>query len=232
MRFRLWLIAVGLSAAVAGCGGSTKTVIERVPASASATTASTSSTAPATTAPPAGPPPCASTDVAHAHTTGRCKTPAGNVIHYGPKALTLHLKTLSARVENVRSAGTVSNGGSISATASGEYVIVALTITNETDAPEEFDGISAHQTELIANEKSYTEAFKAENEADQQSFVSQSESIQPGESKTGDVIFDLPPAVARKVLAGEKGGLAVLNFGEESSSTASGFGVISLEMKS
>jgi hypothetical protein len=39
----------------------------------------------------------------------------------------------------------------------------------------------------------YSENFKAENQADQQSFVTQSNTpIQPGGSQTGDVVFDLP----------------------------------------
>jgi len=143
--------------------------------------------------------------------------------------MTLRLKTLSARVEGLRSAGTVATGGTISATANGEYLIVTLKVTNNTDSPETFDGISSHETELVADGKDFTEAFKAENQADQQSFISQSEAIQPGESATGDVVFDVPPAIAAKVLSGQKGGLAILNFGEENSESAPGLGVISLE---
>ncbi len=145
--------------------------------------------------------------------------------------MSLHLKTLTARVVGVRAAPTVSNGPSFTSTANGEYLIITLSISNTTTAPATFDGGGeSNQTVLLADERSYTEAFNAENGDDGDSFITKNEAIQSGESKTGDVIFDLPPKIIQKVLSGAKGGIFIGNFGDDlSSELPTGAGVISLE---
>ncbi len=219
-------LLVGVAVVFTGCG-TTKTVTEKTPPpAASVTTPSTTTTTTAA----AGPTPCATANIAHGTTTGSCTLKAGVVVHYAPRSMPLHLKTLIARVVGVRGASTVSNGSNITSTANGQYLIVTLSITNIMSSPASFDGVGGNQTMLEADEKTYTEAFKAENEADPNSFVTNNESIQPGESKTGDVIFDLPPSIIKKVLGGEKGGVFIGNFGDDlSSELPSGVGVISLE---
>lgn len=85
---------------------------------------------------------------------------------------TLHLKTLNVHVVGVRTASTVSSGTGTSATAKGEFLIVAIGVTTRTSTPETFDGGGFQsQSMLQLNRATYTDDFHAENQADQQSFV-------------------------------------------------------------
>lgn len=162
-------------------------------------------------------------------TQTRCAEKSGQTIALAHGTQPLRLKTLTAQIVGVRTAGSVSSGdGAVSATATGVFLIVTLRVVNRTDAPQTFDGIGAAQVALGLNGATYTESFQAENQADQQSFISQSTPIQPGESQTGAVVFDVPPARARTLRAPDDV-LLVCDFGQSfSSSVPPGAGMISL----
>jgi hypothetical protein len=127
----------------------------------------------------------------------------------------VHLKTLTARVIGVSTAETLS-GSTGSATAIGRFVVVSLAIANQADSPESFDRIGAEQTRFVGNGKSYSEDFNAENGGDPRSCVRAAmtaTSIQPGESATCDVVFDLPASAIERART-DRFSLIVANFGD------------------
>jgi hypothetical protein len=232
MRHRASVVALGglLSLVAAGCGGSTKTVtqkvVDTVTAPAAATTATSS--APITTSTsvttPSGPPSC----TAVAFKTAHC-TLGGVSFTVAHGTQTLRLKTLALNITGVRTTSTVANN-SISATAKGEFLIVTISVTNKTTSPETFDGGGfQQQSELELDGASYTESFHAENQADAQSFITNNSPIQPGESATGDLVFDVPPAEAAKATTDSRDVLIIGNFGDDlSQQQPSKLGLIAL----
>jgi hypothetical protein len=151
--------------------------------------------------------------------TGECVEYPGLRLAAVSRHSTLHLTTLSARVLETRTARSFSVPQVHAAIARGLYLVIGLKITNLTDSPRSFNtnhATSTTQTQLIVGRNTYNDAFKAENTVDPHSFLTQaSRLIKPHESRTGDVIFDLPPAVARGIAAGKakEAGLAISNFG-------------------
>jgi hypothetical protein len=219
--------------ALAACGSTTtrtieKTVTTNAPANSSSTTAVTTPAAAATApkvalAKPGG---CLTTLTPKPRI---CLLGAAK-LHAVPWADTLRLRTLAADLTDVTREGTVSDGSGISATAQGMYLVFALSVHNATYSPETFDD-SQDQTLLFADGRVFTEAFKAENQSDQQSFLSNDTTpIQAGESATGDVIFDVPASIAALVVDHKKGALFVGNFGADITPGApSGTGMFDLE---
>ena len=151
------LLAAVLGLGFAGCGGGTKTVT--VQASTSQTAATTLSDDPlcvngkdsangspctpltsttATTARTtnAGLPDCAS--INDRSFVGRC-THGGVLFTFANRGSTARLKTLSAKVVNVATADSVSNGSGFTANAHGTFVIVTIAVTNRTTSPQTFD---------------------------------------------------------------------------------------------
>jgi len=223
MARRTCLIAALAALGIAGCGGSTKTVTVPTPAR--------------TVTIPAAPQQAATqTTTAASPTECRLALTLPNVSQCSSDGVTaalahgtgvLHLKTLDAQVVAVRKETSISNGAGISATARGVFVIVALKVTNTSASPQNFDGIASNQTLLDLNGDSYSEALDAENQADQQSFLSQGDTIQPGESLTGDLIYDVPPDRASNITTSPYNAVLVDDFGTNMNTTVSG--LISLD---
>ena len=121
---------------LAGCGGTTKTVVETVtspPTTSTPTSATSTSTA--TTTPAA--PDCSSVD---AHTfVGKCTSSNGATFNFVNRDSTGHLQTLDAKVVNVATAQSVSNGSGFTANAHGTFVMVTIAVTNTTHSPQTFD---------------------------------------------------------------------------------------------
>ena len=212
---------------VGGCGSSTKTVTKTVVDTVTVP-AATTSTATATTtaaATPSGPPNCAAVEFRATHCT---LSGVNFTVAHGTQ--TLEMKTLAANIAGVRTASTVSNNG-ISATASGEFLIITIHVLNKADSPETFDGGGfQQQTQLELDGKSYTEDFHAENQADAQSFVTNNSSIQPGEAVNGDLVFDVPPADAAKATTDPRDVLIIGNFGDDlSQQQPSALGLIAIK---
>jgi hypothetical protein len=243
MRVRPWAGVAVAGIFIAGCGGGTKTktVVRTVTATTSTaqtSTASTSSTATTRAATPSGPPPCRQVTSRHDVKPKVCVTPAGSYLKIATDNHPISLKTLTLQFLGARTSPSVSTGsGGVSATANGTFLIVTLKVTNDSNTPqtvESIGGSTFQLSTLTTNSKSYSESFAAENQADQQSFVSQSTTpVQPGASQTGDVVFDLPGSGLATI---RKTGASLLfgNFGSDLStasasnnpSTAFGFMII------
>jgi hypothetical protein len=223
---------VGLLAVIclAACGSSkTTTVVQTVTAPATTTgnaatdTATTPEPTTATTEAPALDP--ATATCAQLHMTrrtgakeGTCHDPDGTKFITVNKAHTVKLKTLTARLNGIRVVDSVStDGGYISKTASGKFVILSVTVANRTSSPQVFQGVGDDTAKLAIDSGVYTQDFDASNQADQASFVSQDDPIQPGGSKTGDLIFDLPSRRVAKVYT--QGVLSVINLGADPETT-------------
>jgi hypothetical protein len=196
--------------AVVACGGSTKTVVETVTAATTSvpTTASVPTT---TTSANAGPPDCTTVNP-HAF-VGKC-TNNGVTLDLVNRGSTAHLKTMNARVVNVNTTQSVSNGPGFTANATGTFVIVTIAVTNTTSSPQTFDeGTSTSQGELEIVKNTYSVSFDAENGDDPRSFLTNNNAIQPGETRTGTIDFDVPTNAAQQVY--RHGALVVANFGDD-----------------
>jgi hypothetical protein len=217
------LVAIGL----AGCGGSTKTVTVATPA---ATTTTTSSSTTSTTA--AGPPSCASVvQASNAKGPGAgirpvvCTGDNGTFIKMASENYPIRLKTLTGQFMGARTATSVGDSSGVAtATASGTFLIITLRITNTSSTPQTVESIGGSTfalSNLSSPVRTYSENFKAENQADQNSFVSQSNTpIQPDASQTGDVVFDIPPS-GMAAIRSHGAGLTFGDFGQDLSTTIS-----------
>ena len=177
---------------VGGCGGTTVKTVTQPPARANA----------ATQPPPVLPP---AQKICKLLQPARVCKFLGRPVNYTPRQETLQLKTLTAKLVGVRAAPV---------TASREYLIATLNIKNDSTSPHTFGSSGTTQTFLVAGGKEHNEAVNAEKN-DPNSFVTKNEPIQPGASKTADVIFAVPPSVATKVIAQKDGGLFIGNLGDD-----------------
>lgn len=199
------VLAVGLLAAtalgLAACGGGaeTKTVIKTVAATTpdSATTETTSSE----------PPSCE--ELADSGGEGLCVEEGGSRVKIANRDTTLVLPELSARYLGYRTAKTLTSSVDTQ-TAEGRFVIIRVRITNKTSSPEVFK--DAKSTALHLGGARYTTHFDAENMPGD-SFVWNDDPIQPGNSRTGTIIFDVP---ARRVAKMEEdGNLLIAQFSDK-----------------
>jgi hypothetical protein len=142
----------------------------------------------------------------------------------------LKMRSLVARVNGIRQAQTVAtDGGYISETASGTFLIFSLTVTNRLDQPIEVGGVGTSLTALVLdNDKQYDEDFDASNQALQTSFLSRDAPVQPDETATGEVVFDLPAKALRRVT--KKGAaLVVAPLGEDVNDDLKRAGIIRIK---
>jgi Domain of unknown function (DUF4352) len=219
-------ITIGLSAilvgALAGAGcGSTTTVTRTVTAAASVppvtvtvpAATSTTATSAEDASSPAGASGCDAKGISGKKGREGICTENGvtvTVVNPGHEA---RLHTLAARFNGCRQASSVSDGFGQSVSARGVFALCSITVRNRSDTPQTFDGIGARQTTLVVDGKQFSQNFDAENQADAKSFITQDSEIQPGESRTGDVVFDLQPRFMRHL--GTSGNLFVVNFGDD-----------------
>ena len=195
---------------------------KEVPKSTGGESQSTAAATPTPTAEASAPPNCREAAVATAST---CEL-EGTIVLVAHGHNELKLRTLAARIEGIRTASSFSSGVGTT-TAHGIFLVISLHLTNMASAPQVFDGIDAKQVALSVSKHYYGESFAAENESDKQSFITNEEPIQPGESKTGDLVFDVPPSVVNEVRTLPESGLFIGNFGDnEIEGTPSGTGLI------
>lgn len=230
MRLSAVGLGVGAGLLLAACGGSTKTIVKTVtaapPAATSATVASpttTTAAATSTTAAAADPTSCDAKGIDPQQLRqGTCVT-KGVTFTVVNKGSVLRMHSLTASLNGIRAADSLSSDVS-SATASGMFVISSLTVTNRLDSPQTFDQIGTAQTQLLLGRQTFTENFDAENGNDPQSCVSKDDAgIQPGESLTCDVIFDVPTSSLAKLTT--NGNISITNFGDDIASSGGPFGV-------
>lgn len=217
---KLILIAIaGAAVSLSACGSSTQTKTVTVSHSA----AVQASTATMTTEPTSSTTTTSTTSTSVCDAKGINSTQlnegscSANGYHYTVvnSNSTLKLKTLSAHLEAVKTADSVSSGYGQTAVAHGRFVIVTLLVLNRLDSPQTFGGVGQQQTALTLRGKAiYSEDFDAENQADQNSCISKDgSSVQPGESTTCDVIFDVPSNRIDQLAT--VGNLVVANFGDD-----------------
>lgn len=206
------LALLAAAASASACGSTTvKTVVKTVDGGAPAVTTATTTTT--TTADDGS---CEALGMnGEQHKEGTC-TEKGVTLTIMDTGHEARLHTLAVVFNGCSPANTVSAGDGIDATAHGTFALCSLTVRNRSDGPQTFAGAGASQTMLVIDGKRFSEAFDAENQADQRSFMSQDGDIQPGESRTGDVIYDLQPRFMKDL--GTTGNLYVVNFGDDISS--------------
>jgi hypothetical protein len=220
-----WGVAAGVAALLAGCGASsTKTVTVTTPATATATTAGSTTAA----ARPAADASCA-TDAHAIETAGyqgpyHCKASGIPTVLVGP-GVPMQMSSMTVRFVSKRVTKTVTNSTlGQSASAQGMFVIVTVTITNNTQMPQLFNQDS--QTVLQIGNSSYSISSKGD-ETDTGSDGWTNE-INPGEHATGDLIYDVPSATVASEYP-THAGVAFVNFGEFlSAGSASQLGILSL----
>jgi hypothetical protein len=119
----------------------------------------------------------------------------------------------------------VVDGTTIShATAKGTFVVVTIRVANHTHMPQLFDPDSQAELEIKSNDYSTsTPGTEADSGTD-----AWDSDIEPGESSTGDVVFDVPTSQAS--LFPQHAALLLVNFGDflQASSRVSEFGLIYL----
>jgi Domain of unknown function (DUF4352) len=138
---------------------------------------------------------------------GRCESEGTTfvVVNHGG---TLKMKTMEVDLLGVKKAKTLSSDLG-SETASGTYVSFKLKVTNLTHTPVEWE---SEQSFLYLDENEYSEDFEVQNGIEQQSVQWKQESIQPDNTVTGTVTFDVPEKVLKKLYS--EGNLDFVNFGE------------------
>jgi hypothetical protein len=201
---------------VIGCGGTkTKTVEKTV--SSPGTPTETQSTA--TTS---GVDDCTAKGITPAQgKEGACTDSAGQKFLVVNRRSTLRMTELRAAVQDVRTEKTLTSNTGTSR-AKGMFLIVTLNVTNKLNQPQKFDSDQNQVILYAGKDKKYTENFDAENGQDQDSFLWKKEDIQPDQTGTGDIVFDVPANIAlgydKPVVGAE---LGVLNFSDASSSASS-----------
>jgi hypothetical protein len=211
------LLLVGAAIVVVGCGSSTKTVVQTVTAPATTLTTATPTATATTNAAESAPPNCQHLPNAPTF-EGNCVV-NGATFLFENKGDTARLKSLAVKINGTSTAQSYSaGGGATSATARGTFVTVNVTVTNRLDSPQQFDESDTGQVQLQVRQATYTPSFEAENQADQKSFLSANlEPLQPGESQSGDVVFDVP--TSRVATALNHGAIVVVDFGSTVSTT-------------
>lgn len=195
---------------------------KEVPKSTGGASQSTTATTPTKTTEASAPPNCREAAVATAST---CEL-EGTTVLVAHGHGELRLGTLAARIEGIRTTPSFSSGAG-TATAHGIFLVVSLRVENLASTPKKFDGVGEKQVALSASKHYYGESFEAENEIDRESFITNEEPIEPGESRVGDVVFDVPPSVVAEVETLPESGLFIGNFGDnEINETPSGTGLI------
>lgn len=130
---------------------------------------------------------------------------------------TLKLPTLWGQLEGVHTAKSLTNDTAV-ATAQGQFLLATLRITNKLPAPQDFDRAHTQQAGVILDGAPYKEDVDAEN-ADSGSCLRQiGGPIRPGDTRTCDVIFDVPASAAADLGKHGSGDLYLVNFGSDLSS--------------
>jgi hypothetical protein len=120
----------------------------------------------------------------------------------------VRIPEVSARLVSIEQVKTLSSDID-TLTANGIYVIFRVAVKNRLNVP---TAVEEGQFVLVVNDKNYTENFDAENGVVEDSFVWQSDDLQPGETRTGALVFDIPTPAAGEVE--RVGNLSVVPFSE------------------
>jgi hypothetical protein len=215
MLKRTWIFVLLAAVLAAGCGG--KSGGKSGSTTNASTTPAATGTAPATST--TSLPDCNAMGI---NPTGMRE---GTCLHGGitwtivNQGHTLVLKTLTAKLVDVRSTKSLSSATAAS-TANGDYVVATVTITNKLQTAQTFDPAGTQQAGLILDGAVFKEATDAENEADANSCLKiHSTPIGASASVTCDVIFDVPRSAAADLGKHGSGDLYIVNFGSDLASS-------------
>jgi hypothetical protein len=112
----------------------------------------------------------------------------------------LRLRTLTAEFVGYTTEDSISSDGGSTTTPSGRFVVVTLHITSEVRSTQSFGGAEG-QTLLTIDETEFSEA----------SFSTARQSIQPGETLTAKVVYDVPAKLLGRLE--ENGAVTIVDFG-------------------
>jgi Protein of unknown function (DUF2510)/Domain of unknown function (DUF4352) len=125
---------------------------------------------------------------------GSCTVKGQDVVVVN-KDSTLELDQLSARLVGISTADTFQGRSPGPKSASGVFVVARVEITNTTDKPQTYDSFG-EATALNLGRDVYTEDFNVENGTATDSFVWRSTDLQPHDSMTGTLVYDVPANAA------------------------------------
>ncbi len=141
--------------------------------------------------------------------SGKCNLDGGTVSFAIPGEIA-RTRGLAAELLDLEVKDTIS-GEFGNATARGSFVIARVALTNLTDGPQDLS-VATDQTLLQLGDNSYSEDFSAAN-ALEDSFVSQSVTIQPDERLEGIYVYDIPAPPAGKLRREPFGSVIIGEFG-------------------
>jgi hypothetical protein len=125
---------------------------------------------------------------------------------------TAKIDTLAVTHNSTEVVESVSSGWQGTKEAKGQFVIVSISVENLTHRPQYLGG---DQGELLLGRDSFTEAFNAANGYLNESCTWKMPEIQPGQSATCSLIFDVPEDAAASLE--KNGNVWVYNFGDSGS---------------
>jgi hypothetical protein len=132
----------------------------------------------------------------------------GVTVTVANRAHWLHGEEYDARVESVRTAATVDK-----LRAHGRFAILTLAIKNTSEIPRGFDRRS-DLVFLLVDQKYFGERRDAERDPALRPLRLRRNSVQPDETTTGTVVFDLPTEHATNLLA-QGSNVIFVNFSDE-----------------
>lgn len=125
---------------------------------------------------------------------GSCTVKGQDVVVVN-KDSTVELDQLSARLVGISTADTLQGRSLGPKSASGVFVVARVEIINTTNQPQTYDS-SGEASSLNLGRDVYTEDFNVENGTATDSFVWRSMELQPHESMTGTLVYDVPANAA------------------------------------
>lgn len=209
------LLALLTALALAACGSSaTRTVVQTVTVGGEPTPTTTfESEPPAATTEEVAETDCDALGInPDVGNEGRCESD-GQAFAVVNRSSELKLKTIAVKVDDISTTSTIADEGGETSTANDTYVVVRLTIRNRANSPQTLDSGMGGSSQVIlgVNGRQFTPDFEVQNGYAEDSFLWQSEDVQPGSSQTGTVVFDIPERAARQI--DTHGQLEVLDFG-------------------
>jgi hypothetical protein len=142
---------------------------------------------------------------------GPCRTSGGVTLYVADPGHFAHLDELDVKLVRYATDKTIAHSYGSVARANGRYVIVRLAIRNKLHHLAQYEIIGKQPTGLVIGEDVYTEDFDAVNDVGNERYWLGKE-IQPGATRDGVVVFDVP---AEKTKMVKDGAVIVTDFSAE-----------------
>jgi hypothetical protein len=115
----------------------------------------------------------------------------GSRITVADKAHWLRMKDYDVRVDGLRTAATLGKFSANTFETGGQFIVVTLRVKNTGRVPRAFD-TSSNLVFLLVDQQQFAEIPDAETESPD-SFRSHGGPIDSGQTRSGTIVFDLPP---------------------------------------